>query len=100
MVPAGFGSQWSKRTVTEPIEPSPEEPASRAEACTVFHSGEPPSQPSQTNGPQHASTLLHQVRPLLLAVPLLTLLTGVIFPLLLAIIAFPLFRHQAKGSLV
>jgi K+-transporting ATPase ATPase C chain len=45
-------------------------------------------------------TLLDQVRPLLLAVTLLTLLTGVVFPLLLAALARPLFPHQARGSLI
>ncbi len=50
-----------------------------------------------------ASTLAElrvQLRPLLLAVPLLTVLTGVLFPALLAALARPLFRHQADGSLV
>jgi K+-transporting ATPase ATPase C chain len=33
-------------------------------------------------------------------VPLLTLLTGILFPSLLATIACPLFAHQAHGSLI
>jgi K+-transporting ATPase ATPase C chain len=37
---------------------------------------------------------------LLLSVPLLTLLTGVFFPVALAVLARPLFPHQAGGSLV
>jgi K+-transporting ATPase ATPase C chain len=37
---------------------------------------------------------------LLLGVPLLTLLTGVVFPLILAALARPLFPYQARGSLV
>jgi K+-transporting ATPase ATPase C chain len=41
-----------------------------------------------------------QLRPLLVGVPLLTLLTGVAFPLGLATLARPLFPHQADGSLV
>jgi potassium-transporting ATPase KdpC subunit len=41
-----------------------------------------------------------QLRPLLLGVPLLTLLTGAAFPLMLAGLARPLFPHQTDGSLV
>jgi len=41
-----------------------------------------------------------QLRPLLLSVPVLTLLTGVAFPILLAALARPLFPYQADGSLV
>jgi K+-transporting ATPase ATPase C chain len=41
-----------------------------------------------------------QLRPALLSVPLLTLLTGVVFPLALALLARPLFPHQAGGSLI
>jgi potassium-transporting ATPase KdpC subunit len=41
-----------------------------------------------------------QVRPLILSVLVLTLLTGCVFPLLLAAIARPLFPRQAGGSLV
>jgi K+-transporting ATPase ATPase C chain len=41
-----------------------------------------------------------QLRPLLVGVPLLTLLTGVAFPLGLAVLARPFASHQADGSLV
>jgi K+-transporting ATPase ATPase C chain len=41
-----------------------------------------------------------QVRPLLLSVLLLTILTGVVFPLMLAGVSRALFPKQASGSLV
>ena len=41
-----------------------------------------------------------QIRPAILSVLLLTFLTGCVFPLLLFAIAWPLFPHQAGGSLV
>jgi potassium-transporting ATPase KdpC subunit len=41
-----------------------------------------------------------QLRPLLVGVPLLTLLTGAAFPIALAVLARPLFPQQADGSLV
>ncbi len=41
-----------------------------------------------------------QLRPLLVGVPLLTLLTAAAFPIALAALARPLFPHQADGSLV
>jgi potassium-transporting ATPase KdpC subunit len=63
-----------------------EEPA-ESEAQRVF----PPA--SQTN-------LRNQLRPALLSVLVLTLLSGVIFPILLFAIGKPLFPHQASGSLV
>jgi K+-transporting ATPase ATPase C chain len=44
--------------------------------------------------------LSEQLRPLLLSVPLLTLLTGVAFPLVLTVITRPVFPHQAGGSLI
>lgn len=44
--------------------------------------------------------LRDQVRPALLSVLLLTLLTGVVFPLVLGVPARVLFRRQADGSLV
>jgi K+-transporting ATPase ATPase C chain len=44
--------------------------------------------------------VLGQLRPALLSVPVLTLLTGVLFPLALAIAAWPLFPHQVGGSLI
>jgi K+-transporting ATPase ATPase C chain len=44
--------------------------------------------------------LLRQVRPLVVAVVSLTILTGLLFPTLLGLIARPLFPHQADGSLL
>jgi K+-transporting ATPase ATPase C chain len=41
-----------------------------------------------------------QIRPALVGILLLTLLTGIAFPLALAALAIPLFPHQAKGSLL
>jgi K+-transporting ATPase ATPase C chain len=46
------------------------------------------------------AAVLAQLRPAILSVMLLTLLTGVIFPLVLAALAWPLFPRQAGGSLV
>jgi len=45
------------------------------------------------------SELRGQLRPLLVGLPLLTLLTGVAFPAVLAALAWPLFPRQAGGSL-
>jgi potassium-transporting ATPase KdpC subunit len=44
--------------------------------------------------------VLEQLRPALLSVLLLTLLTGILFPLTVAALACPLFPHQAGGSLI
>ena len=46
------------------------------------------------------SGLREQIRPAMLGILLLTLLTGIAFPLALAGLALPLFSHQAEGSLV
>ena len=46
------------------------------------------------------SGLREQIRPAVPGILLLTLLTGIAFPLALAGLAFPLFSHQAEGSLV
>jgi potassium-transporting ATPase KdpC subunit len=46
------------------------------------------------------TALLAQIRPALVGFALLTLLTGVVFPLLLSALAIPLFHYQAAGSLV
>jgi K+-transporting ATPase ATPase C chain len=46
------------------------------------------------------SPLREQIRPILVSVPLLGLLTGVVFPLMLAAPARLLFRDQARGSLI
>jgi K+-transporting ATPase ATPase C chain len=50
--------------------------------------------------PRLLDELRAQLRPLLLAVPLLTILTGVVFPLILAAFAVTLLPYQAGGSLV
>jgi K+-transporting ATPase ATPase C chain len=47
-----------------------------------------------------AAKLREQLRPAVLAVLLLTVLTGVAFPILLFAIGRPLFPHQAAGSLI
>ena len=46
------------------------------------------------------ATLRDQFRPALLSVLSLTLLTGVLFPLMLFLLARPLFPRQADGSLI
>jgi K+-transporting ATPase ATPase C chain len=50
--------------------------------------------------PKPLAAVLEQLRPALLCVVLLTLLTGVIFPLAVAALACPLFPYQAGGSLI
>jgi len=50
--------------------------------------------------PEGSARLVSQLRPALVGVLVLTLLTGVIFPLLLFVIGWPLFPHQAGGSLI
>ncbi len=50
--------------------------------------------------PAPQAKLKEQVRPAVLSVLVLTLLCGVVFPLLLFAIGRPLFPHQAGGSLV
>jgi K+-transporting ATPase ATPase C chain len=49
---------------------------------------------------QTGSALWQQLQTTLLLILLLTLLTGVAFPLALAAIASPFFAHQAGGSLI
>jgi K+-transporting ATPase ATPase C chain len=50
--------------------------------------------------PAPEAKLSEQIRPAILSVLVLTLLTGCAFPLLLAAIGRPLFPRQASGSLV
>jgi K+-transporting ATPase ATPase C chain len=57
-----------------------------------------PSGPEDA-APGHAA-LAEQLRPLLLGFGLLTLLTGLVFPLVLAGVSLPFFSHQAEGSLI
>jgi len=52
-----------------------------------------------TCDPQQPAKLVDQLRPAILSVLVLTLLTGVLFPLVLFAIARPLFPRQAGGSL-
>jgi K+-transporting ATPase ATPase C chain len=64
-------------------------------------SGEPAKRTAQwAPSPAARARLGEQVRPAILSVLVLTLLTGVAFPLLLAAIGRPLFPRQASGSLV
>jgi K+-transporting ATPase ATPase C chain len=60
----------------------------------------PPRTATASTPPPILGDLRSQLRPFLLGVPLLTLLTGAAFPLVLAVLARPLFPHQADGSLV
>jgi K+-transporting ATPase ATPase C chain len=76
--------------MTEPVTPSAEEAAPTAGPVGEQEAVSPPL----------LGALLGQVQPLLLAVLLLTLLTGIVFPLLLIVLSRPLFPHQARGSLI
>ena len=60
----------------------------------------PPKDGMSAPPPPLVAELRAQLRPLLLSLPLLTVLTGVAFPLVLAGIARSLFPYQANGSLV
>jgi potassium-transporting ATPase KdpC subunit len=64
----------------------PDEPAEGATECAPL--------------PVPPAKLREQIRPAVLSVLILTLLTGCIFPLLLAAIGRPLFPRQAGGSLL
>jgi K+-transporting ATPase ATPase C chain len=86
--------------MTEPAPPPLEVATPPTRAVDAVPSAEPVRERSEAAKPPLRSAFLDQVRPLLLAVVLLTLLTGVVFPLLLAVLAWPLFPHQAGGSLV
>jgi K+-transporting ATPase ATPase C chain len=59
----------------------------------------PEEQTPSADLPQTA-TLGQQFWPILLSAPLLTVLTGILFPLTLAALARPLFPSRAEGSLV
>ena len=64
-------------------------------------SNEPPESSVRDLFPPVPQTILNQqIRPGILSVLILTLLTGCAFPLLLAAIGRPLFLHQANGSLI
>jgi K+-transporting ATPase ATPase C chain len=59
-----------------------------------------PEDQGELPAPSLLAPLRDHVRPALLSVLLLTLLTGIVFPLVLAVLARPVFRFQADGSLV
>jgi K+-transporting ATPase ATPase C chain len=62
---------------------------------------EPEERTAQRASPSASPAKLgEQIRPAILSVLVLTLLTGCVFPLLLAAIGRPLFPRQASGSLV
>jgi K+-transporting ATPase ATPase C chain len=64
-------------------------------------SGEPEEPTAEwASPPASLAKLGEQIRPAILSVLVLTLLTGCVFPLLLAVIGRPMFPHQAGGSLV
>jgi K+-transporting ATPase ATPase C chain len=59
-----------------------------------------PEDQGEAPAPPLVAPLRDHSRPALLSVLLLTLLTGVVFPLALALLTRPVFRSQADGSLV
>jgi len=64
-------------------------------------SSEPPeSTRGRVSAPTSPAKLRDQLRPAILSMLVLTVLTGTIFPLLLFAIGRPLFPRQASGSLV
>ena len=63
-------------------------------------SDEPGGRTGRSSPPPTPANLAAQLRPAVLSVLVLTLLTGCVFPLLLFAIARPLFPHQSGGSLV
>jgi potassium-transporting ATPase KdpC subunit len=82
-------------------------PSTRADAEENPSSGDeiegsPAAAERPGDSPAHhlVATLLTQLRPALLSVLLLTVLSGVIFPLALAALAWPLFPRRAGGSLI
>jgi potassium-transporting ATPase KdpC subunit len=67
----------------------------------VGEGGTPASERDEASPVQRAlAAMLEQFRPALLSVLVLTLLTGVVFPLVVAALVCPLFPRQAGGSLV
>ena len=50
--------------------------------------------------PEEPAKLVDQLRPAILSVLVLTLLTGILFPLLLFLVGQPLFPRQASGSVL
>ena len=59
-----------------------------------------PSLSLQSPAPEGSVKLVSQLRSAIVGVLVLTLLTGVIFPLLLFVVGRPLFPRQAAGSLI
>ena len=68
-------------------------PNSESSRTLVAANGEPATTLS-------LATVRDQLRPALLSVLSLTFLTGALFPLILFVLARPMFPTQAKGSLV
>jgi potassium-transporting ATPase KdpC subunit len=59
-----------------------------------------PQRNEDSPSPQLLAAVLEQLRPAVLSVLLLTILSGVIFPAVLAAVAWPVFPRQAGGSLI
>lgn len=67
----------------------------------MSHTDEPEERLSRWVSPTASpAKLSEQLKPLILSVLVLTLLTGAVFPIVLAAIARPLFPRQAAGSLI
>lgn len=86
--------------MTEPAKSSRAVEGTPAANTSRPTSGEPPSPRDEVLSSPVITTLPEQVRPLLVGLLLLTVLTGVVFPLILAALSHLLFSHQASGSLV
>ncbi len=86
--------------MTESTELPAEESALPRGGVLTAVSGEPPPRRTEHLRSPVVCTLSEQIRPLLLSVVLLTILTGAVFPLLLAALARPLFPRQTGGSLI
>jgi K+-transporting ATPase ATPase C chain len=70
-----------------------DDPDNKGEIAAPRHNEGPPSSTS-------LMAVLEQLRRAVLSVLLLTVLTGVVFPLAVAALACPLLPHQAGGSLI
>ena len=72
------------------------DPSRPGSASGTADDGRPEDSPS----PRPLAAVLAQLRAAFLSVLLLTLLSGVVFPLVLAALAWPLLSRQAGGSLI
>jgi K+-transporting ATPase ATPase C chain len=72
------------------------DPTESGENGTPVRDGSSPD----SSGPGRLAVVLDPLRPAILSILLLTLLTGIIFPIVLAALAWPLFPRQFGGSLV